>query len=488
MSDFSRIASRLVSADALSTLPALLSVPAYRAASIERSAALLTVSVAPDVQLGTIEALGNVAEERAAQVLCAALPILGPRAGDAAFEVLLARAGSANTLLDAVEQQDVLRQLVGTRRAHQLRNHPDSHVARRARVLFAAPASTVAERLAQLLPVVATSGDVERGAEVFVRQCGTCHVHDALGTAIGPDLTGMGAHGSEQMLRVILDPNREIEPAYVNYIAESLDGVITTGILVRETASAVVLRNTGGEVELLRSDLAEFRSSGLSLMPEDLDTMGVEALRDLLAYLTAGYQRYRVLALRNLTNAPSVRGLFDPERDDSGWRELQHYGVVEVDGIPFEVLDPARMPRGRNVLVMRGGAWRDWASAVYFPRRVELPIGRKIERVHVLGGVGGWASPWLGRSGEPVVRWTWRYADGVEESFDLLNGREFSDWSGTHDVPGSVRVEGLVAPDGVGQIRRMAFRPGRDVSVDAIVLESHDSHVAPIFVALTAEL
>jgi len=475
-------------ADALASLPALLSVPAFRSAAIEQSATLLRASVAPGVQLATIAALGGVADEGAGHVLCAALPFLGSKARDAAFEALLARAGSANALLDAVEREDVLPQLVGTRRAHRLRTHPDPLVSRRAGVLFARSTSTVEQRLAELLPLVSAFGDVVRGAEVFAEQCGTCHLNGASGTAIGPDLTGMGAHGIEQILSVILDPNAEIDPAYVNYIAESLDGVISTGILVRETAREIVLRNTEGDIELLRSDLAEFRSSGLSLMPEGLDAMGVEPLRDLLTYLTADYQGYRVLPLRDLTNAPSVKGLFDPERDWSGWGALQQYGVVDIDGIPFEVLDPAHVPHGRNVLVLRGGVQRDYACAVDAPLRVEVPVGRKVARVHVLGGVGGWASPFGGWSGEPVVRWTWRYADGIEESFDLLNGREFADWIGTHDVPGSVRVDGLVAPNAPGQIRRMAFTPGRDVPVDAIVLASHDSKIAPVFLGLTAEL
>jgi type 1 glutamine amidotransferase len=106
----------------------------------------------------------------------------------------------------------------------------------------------------------------------------------------------------------------------------------------------------------------------------------------------------------------------------------------------------------------------------------------------VLGAVAGWGTPWQDRSGEPVVRWVWRYADGAEEELVLTNGHEFADWIARHDVPGSVAVEGLVRDDGRGQIRRMSFAPQRDGVVASVRLESAVDHVAPVFLALTAEL
>jgi putative heme-binding domain-containing protein len=439
-----------------------------------------------DVQLAAIEALGTVSDERATEVLCSALPELAASASAAAFEVLLSRRSGALALVAALESGDLRPQALGTRRAHRLRNYPELDVATRAQRVLTVSDSSVAERLAELWPVVSGPGDAELGAEVFAKECGICHVHEGVGTAIGPELTGMGSHGARELLAVILDPNAEIDPAYVEYVARTLDGQVATGILVREAKSSIVLRSTEGDTEIARADLESLRSSGMSLMPTGLEAMGPEKLRDLLAYMTAGYQGYQVLDLRPLANTSSVRGLFDPEHDWSGWGELQRYGIVVIDGVPFEVRDPATVG-GKNVLVMRGGANDQWACKTTYPERVELPVRGEVARVHVLGGVSGWGYPWDDRSGEPVVRWTWRYAEGGEEHVVLENGREFADWIGRYEVPGSTLVEGLVPPGGVGQIRRFTLTPGRDEPVESIRLESFDGHVSPVFLAITVE-
>jgi len=474
-------------AESLGVLPALLAVDAYRGAAIEETPAFLQSFAPLDVQLEAIEALGTVDEPLAAEVLCAALPELGTSAADAAFAVLLARGSAASTLLDAVEAGDVRRQLIGARRAHRLRTYPDAEVAERAERLLAVTSSSTAERLAALLPVVDAPGNTARGEQLFAQECGICHVYQGTGTKIGPELTGMGSHGVEELLGVILDPNAEIAPAYFEYVARTLDGVLHTGIVVRETKDAIVLRNTGGDVEIARADLESLRSSGLSLMPSGLEAMGPEALRDLLAYMTEGYEGFRVLDLRTVANTSSLRGLFDPS-DWSGWGRFERFGVLAIDGVPFEVPDPELVPGGKNVLAMNGGANDAWACRTTYPWRVEIPVGHPVERVHVLGGVAGWGHPWGDRAGEIVVRWTWRYADGTEEEQLLFNGHEFADWIGRQEVPGSTIVEGLVAKGAPGQVRRFAVDSPRDTEVEAIVLESARNQVSPVFLALTAEL
>jgi len=473
--------------ESLAVLPALLSVEAFRGAAIAETPDFLRSYAPLDVQLAAIAALSTVDDPGAAAVLCGALSELGASAAEAAFEALLARAANARTLLDAVDGGEVPRRLLGARREHRLRSFPDAAVAERARAVLTAEASPVAERLAALLPAVGAPGDVVRGEELFARECGVCHLFEGEGASVGPDLTGMGAHGVEKLLGVVLDPNAEVDPAYVEYVARTLDGVLHTGIVVRETREAIVLRNTGGDVELARADLDELYSSGLSLMPAGLEAMGPEALRDLLAFLTDDYRGWRVLDLRPYANASSLGGLFDPD-EWSGWGRFQRFGVLPIDGIPFDVRDPALVPSGKNVLVLNGGANPGWACRTSYARRIEVPVGCAVARVHVLGGVAGWGTPWDDRSGEPVVRWTWRYADGASEEVVLTNGVELADWIGRYDVPGSTAVEGLLAPDAPGQVRRFALAPSRPAAVRSIVLESEGNHVAPVFLALTAEL
>jgi putative heme-binding domain-containing protein len=475
-------------ASRLGALSALLSIPQRREAAVAGAGALLAAHQPLEVQLGAIEALGRLDDARAVARLCADLPQLGARPRARALELLFASRAGATALLDAVERGDVKARSLGARDAHRLRTHPDEGIAARARALLPTGSASAAERKAQLLPAVSKPGDVTRGREVFAAQCGICHVHEGEGKAIGPDLTGMGAHGIEKLLGVVLDPNAEIDPSFIEYIAETLDGRLSTGILVRETSDGIVLRNTGGDVEIARADLAELRSSGLSLMPEGLESMGEADLRDLLAFLTQGYQGWRTLDLRALANTSSLRGLFDRQDDWSGWGRFTRFGVVDVEGVPFHVPDPALVAGELNVLALRGGSNPAWDCRTSYPQRVEVPVGATIARMHVLGGVAGWGAPWGERSGEEAVRWTWVYADGVEETVVLRNGVEFADWIGRHDVPGSTAVADLVAPDAPGQVRRFALAPAREVELARVVLESPDNFLSPVFLALTAEL
>ena len=85
----------------------------------------------------------------------------------------------------------------------------------------------------------------------------------------------------------ILDPNRAVEARYVNYLAETKDGRELSGIIAAETANNITLRSANGEEILLRSDLVQLTSSGLSLMPEGFEqALSLEAMADLIAHLT----------------------------------------------------------------------------------------------------------------------------------------------------------------------------------------------------------
>jgi type 1 glutamine amidotransferase len=160
---------------------------------------------------------------------------------------------------------------------------------------------------------------------------------------------------------------------------------------------------------------------------------------------------------------------------------------VTADGVPFEILDPARSASGNDVIVLKGGMAQDWACKVSMPQRVEIPVGRALERVHVLGGVAAWGFPYT-RERPDCVRWTWNYADGETEEVLLTDGVQFADWIRPSDVPGSKQVEGLLEPGTRGQLRRFSVAPSRDEEVRSITLESFDNQTAPTFLAMTAQL
>ena len=107
------------------------------------------------------------------------------------------------------------------------------------------------------------------------------------GTEIGPNLAAMQSRGAEAVLVNVLDPNREVNGLFVEYVVETKDGRSLSGLLSGETAASVTLLKPGGLTETVaRADIEKLRSTGLSLMPEGLEKqLDPQAMADLVAYV-----------------------------------------------------------------------------------------------------------------------------------------------------------------------------------------------------------
>lgn len=475
-------------------LETLLELPSQRQAAIRASSALLDAYFQPEEQRRVIQALASVSEVQAAVVLAAAFPRVGVDARDLIFDKLTSRATWSQALLDALESGDIDRAELGPRRLFRLNEHPDQKVAERARALLqreGADSQAMDDLIASLLPSLQEPGDRDSGRELFIQNCAVCHRYedlpDGVGADVGPALTGMGAHGAEHLLPFIVDPNRSVEAAYLEYVAETLDGELVAGVLTYDGPASITLSSSAGAKSVPRDELQSLRSTGRSPMPTGFESLGADGLRDILSFLCDDYRDYRVLSLDHHVNASTSLGLYDRRHDAKPMR-FREFGVLDVFGHPMEVLDPDLVPRGDNAIVLKGGARDDWQSKTDRPQRVEIPVGFALQRVHVLGGISAWGHPFFGEQ-EPAVTWTFHYADGSSESRVLRDGVEFADWIRRHDVPGSRYVEGLLEDGGWGQVRHFSVDPSKPESViDSISLESFDNRTAPTFLALTAQL
>ncbi|MCA9419207.1 MAG: c-type cytochrome, partial [Candidatus Omnitrophica bacterium] len=127
----------------------------------------------------------------------------------------------------------------------------------------------------------------DHGFEMFKVHCAQCHFLDGAGTEVGPDLTGIRTQPRESLLLHILIPNHETVPSFVNYVVETVDGDVLTGLIAGETPTSITLRRAKGEEEtILRSDIEDIYSTNLSLMPQELEkNMSRQDLADLIGYL-----------------------------------------------------------------------------------------------------------------------------------------------------------------------------------------------------------
>ena len=129
-------------------------------------------------------------------------------------------------------------------------------------------------------------GDATRGAEVFDKNCAACH-RQSPRENVGPRLGGLTDRSPDALLISMLDPNREVKAAYLNYILATKDDQEFSGIVVSETATSVTIRRAGGEeAAVLRKNIKSLTSSALSLMPDGLETLlNEQQMADLIQYL-----------------------------------------------------------------------------------------------------------------------------------------------------------------------------------------------------------
>jgi len=104
---------------------------------------------------------------------------------------------------------------------------------------------------------------------------------------VGPDLATVNNRSREALVVDILDPNRAVDPSYVDFVVVSNNGQVFNGLLAAETASSITLRRAERqETTVLRRDIAEIHSTGVSLMPEGMENiMTTQDLADLIELL-----------------------------------------------------------------------------------------------------------------------------------------------------------------------------------------------------------
>ena len=463
----------------------LIAMPSQRAAVLTAIESMLGESSTSEaLRARLIAALGNNPGADADGVMVAAL---GRVNSAPLFDQMMKRPETAQALLAAVKAGRITPAQLGPANVARLRTHPNRQIAQQAVVILDAVTPKARERadvIAALIPEVEKRGDAVKGKALFTGACSSCHKLGDIGKSeAGPPLNGMGVHGKAELLGHIIDPNREVDPSYWQWNVTTKKGETLTGVISSENAASLTLRNTAGDVEIKKEDIATRENTRRSLMPEGLEAMGAEALRDILTFIAAGDQKFRIVDLRQAYTASSRRG-FRREEDTSETVALHRFGDVAVSGVPFFVMDAAKSVSGMNLVALKGGPGTANLSDD-FPQRVEIPTSVTAASLHFLGGVGMWAWPTGGDAarGRPVMKVTVHFADGTTEEHVLKNGEHIADTTVKVDVPLSADAGDFT---GRGQLRYFALNLGKKAALSKIVLESYDIDVVPATVAITA--
>jgi putative heme-binding domain-containing protein len=240
-----------------------------------------------DLQLAAIRALRSVPADEVPAMLLRNWKGYTPAVRQEALTTLTGRAACSLALLDAVANKTVAAADLGTVPRAVLGTHRDPRVrARAAELLGKATSAARADVITRYKPVLDRKGDATRGLAVFKRECASCHYAAGVGASVGPAIAAIGTRTPDALLTAILDPNREVDPRYLTYTVQTVDGRTLSGIITAETATTVTLRRADGSDTVLRSRIEDLRSAGVSLMPEGVErTVPPDDMADLLAFL-----------------------------------------------------------------------------------------------------------------------------------------------------------------------------------------------------------
>ncbi len=251
---------------------------------------LLTPQKSPEVRAAALDALGRIENPEAAKLILNAWTSLTPSLRTLAEGVLYAQPASTIAALDQIQAHELDPADFSPEFARRLEIHPDKAIPSRAAKLFGTMSTSVRDDvIAEYRPALEMPGDAERGRKIFERNCVKCHRRAGVGHEIGPSLEDTAAKTREQLMISVLDPNREVKPAYINYVASTEDGRVLTGIIAAESAGGITLKREEGQTQTVqRDELDVFSSTGKSIMPEGLEReFDVQGLADLLEFLTA---------------------------------------------------------------------------------------------------------------------------------------------------------------------------------------------------------
>jgi putative heme-binding domain-containing protein len=254
----------------------------------ELLASLLAPAVPVDLQAAALSTLGSFDAAEVAGVVLGRFAILSPRLKGQATDLLLSRPAWTLALIAAIEAGHVSTGDLDPLKLRLLSDHRDQTVrTRAAKLLASSQIGRRADVVEAYRGVLEQKGDAERGKIVFGKICAACHRVAGVGTDIAPNLAAMKSRGPEAILLNVLDPNREVNPQYLSYAVLTTDGRQLTGMIAAETATSVTLRRADNATDtVLRIDIDQLKSTGLSLMPEGLEKqIDQAAMADLLEYL-----------------------------------------------------------------------------------------------------------------------------------------------------------------------------------------------------------
>jgi putative heme-binding domain-containing protein len=444
---------------------------------------LISPRISPQLAQGLIEAAAKSEAAETGVALLEAMKRVTPGNRASVMTAIVSRSEWTKTMLDAAEKAEFTLSELSLDQKQSLAAHPDRGLRDRAKKLLEAggglPNADRQKVIEDLFDITKTTGDPVAGKVAYKKVCAKCHTHSGEGTKVGPDLTGMAVHPKKELIIHLLDPSRSVEGNYRAYTVLIDDGRVLTGLLASESKTAVEIFDAEGKKHAVqREQIEELQQSQKSLMPEGFEKQLTKVeLTDLLEFLTQR-GKFLPIPLDKVASTVSTKGMFWDEKSAAERLIFDDWSPKTFEGVPFMLIDPQgdKVP---NVVLLHGPQGKYPPT---MPKSVALPCNSPVKQVHLLSGIGGWASP-IGREGSTSLIVRLRYEDGSREDHPLQNGVHFADYIRRVDVPGSKFAFQLRN----AQLRYLAITPKKPDTIAMIELVKGSDDTAPVVMAVTVE-
>lgn len=442
-----------------------------------------TPQLSPETGVEALRSLQTARAEGLTETLLELRASLGPKLGSQILTLLLSRAESTEDLLNAIAEGQVQFNDLQLDQRQALLNHPTDAIAARAKKLMESRGAMVTTNrqglVDQWMLVTKQDGDITNGIAMFTKHCAACHIHGEIGKEIGPNLTGMSVHPKEEILVNVLDPSRSVENNFRTYQILTVDGNVFSGMLAGESANSLRIIDTQGKEKLvLREDIEQLTSSVKSLMPEGFESLMTKAeMADLLSFL-AKRGKHAPLSISSVATVNSSKGLPGFRGRPGDKFEIDSYGRIEFEGIPFELIDP----QGDRIANIIGLQSRSPRRPSTLPESVSVDCSGKVDAIHLLGGVAWAAYPrFKGETTSMIVRR--HYSDDTTSDFELINGKHIVTYQAGEDVS-----ESKLAIEANGkQIRYLKIPAEADKELTEIEFLKGGDFSIPLVFAVTVE-
>lgn len=445
---------------------------------------LITAQLSPEVGLGMLESLSLSDQPETGNAIVERFPDWTPNLRQTAIRILLSRAIWTEALIVSLENNKLRISELSLDQKQALLQTGNKKITDKAKTILARggglPNADRQKVIEEFMFATTQSGDAILGKIVYKNQCSKCHQHQGEGVKIGPDMTGMAAHPKKELLIHILDPNRDVEGNFRQYIVSTKAGKILTGMLASETKSSIEIIDTEAKKQtVLREDIDEIKASDRSLMPEGFEKqLSKPDLVNLLEFLTQR-GKFLPLPLDKAATIVSTKGMFHSEQSMGERLIFPDWKPKVFQGVPFNLVDP-QGDKYPNVIMLHGTLG---AIPPKMPKQVKLACNGPVSAIHLLSGISGWGYPATPKgSVSMIVRL--HYTDGKTEDHPLKNGEVFADYIGKVEVPDSVYAFPLRSQ----QIRYLTVRPKRPTEIikDIEFVKGSDA-TSPIVMAVTIE-